>query len=379
MKRIRCTILRGGTSKGVFLLEKDLPQDLEGRNRILRAVMGSPDPRQIDGLGGADILTSKVAIIGPPTRPDADINYTFAQVDIHSEVVSYQGNCGNISAAVGPFAIDEGFVKAEEPITRVRIHNTNTEKIILAEVPVRGGKAEVEGDYQIDGVPGTGAKILLDYSDSVGSVTGKLLPTGQAKDQLIVEGIGKVEVSIVDVANPMVFVRPESLGLQGTESPKSLDQNRDLLERMEAIRGTVAVLLGFVSHWRDAMNKSPYLPFFAIVGPPKEYRHFLKDLVISEGEIDLTSRLVGMGQTHKAYPGTGAICIASGSRIPGTVIYETIPVSSRESGCLRIGLPSGVMEVEVKAEVIDGKIHIKKVAMGRTARRIMDGNVYVRD
>lgn len=378
MKRIRCALLRGGTSKAVFLLENDLPKDLESRNRILRKIMGSPDPRQIDGLGGADILTSKVAIIGPRTRPDADVNYTFAQVDIHSEVVSYQGNCGNISAAVGLFAIDEGFVRAVEPRTQVRIYNTNTEKIILAEVPVREGKAQVEGDYQIDGVPGTGAKILLDYSNSVGSATGKLLPTDQVKEFLTVERVGKVKVSIVDVANPMVFVRAESLGLQGTESPKSLDQDKDLLEKMEAIRGTAAVLLGFVSDWREAMTKSPYLPFFAIVGPPKDYRHFQENLTISEKQIDLTSRLVGMGQPHKAYPGTGAICIAAASRIPDTIVYETIPESSRESGLLRIGHPWGVMEVEVKAEQIDGKTLIRKVAMGRTARRIMDGYVYVR-
>lgn len=341
--------------------------------------MGSPDPRQIDGLGGADILTSKVAIIGPPTRPDADINYTFAQVDIRSEVVSYQGNCGNISAAVGPFAIDEGFVKAMEPVTRVRIYNTNTERIILAEVPTRGERAEVEGDYQIDGVPGKGAKILLDYSHSVGSATGKLLPTDKPKEVINVETMGKVEVSVVDVANPSVFVRAEMLGLQGTESPRVLDQNKDLLGKIEAVRGTVAVMLGFVSHWREAMAKSPYLPFFSIVEAPKSYQHFQGEPMINAKEIDLTSRLIGMGEAHKAYPGTGAICLASASRIPGTVVYETILPSSRKTNLLRIGHPSGVMEVEVEADQVNEETLIRKVAMGRTARRIMDGYVYVRE
>lgn len=184
MLRVRCAILRGGTSKGIFLHENDLPRDRVLRDRMILAIFGSPDVRQIDGLGGADPLTSKLAIIGPSSRPDADVDYTFGQVSIKEPLIDYSGNCGNISAAVGPFAIDEGLVRAQEPVTYVRIHNTNTGKIIVAEVPVQNGKAKVTGDYQIDGVPGTGAKIMLDFAGTAGAATGRLLPTGRPIDVL---------------------------------------------------------------------------------------------------------------------------------------------------------------------------------------------------
>jgi 2-methylaconitate cis-trans-isomerase PrpF len=188
MSMLRCVIMRGGTSKAVFLRENDLPKDKALRDKIILSVFGSPDVRQIDGLGGADVLTSKLAIIGPSSRSDADVDYLFAQVGIDKPVVDYKGNCGNISSAVGPFAIDEGLVRANEPMTTVRINQVNTNRLIVAEVPVIKGKAAVEGELAIDGVPGTGAPITLDFSDTAGSVTGKLLPTGNVKDKITVRG-----------------------------------------------------------------------------------------------------------------------------------------------------------------------------------------------
>jgi 2-methylaconitate cis-trans-isomerase PrpF len=189
MEMLRCAIVRGGTSKGVFIMMNEYPEDPAKRDAVILAVYGSPDVRQIDGLGGADPLTSKHAIISPSTRPDADVDYTFAQVSIDKAFVDYRGNCGNISSAVGPFAIDEGMVAAVEPITTVRIRMTNCDRILLAQVPVKDGKAMVDGDYAIDGVPGTGAKIAMDWSAAVGAITGKLLPTGNAKDTIEVDEV----------------------------------------------------------------------------------------------------------------------------------------------------------------------------------------------
>ena len=189
MEMLRCAIVRGGTSKGIFIMKNEYPEDLAKRDAVILAMYGSPDVRQIDGLGGADVLTSKLAIISPSTRPGADVDYIFGQVSFETAFVDYRGNCGNISSAVGPFAIDEGLVAPVEPITTVRIRMTNSDRILIAEVPVKDGKALIDGDYAIDGVPGTGAKIAMDWSDVVGGITGKLLPTGNARDTIEVDGI----------------------------------------------------------------------------------------------------------------------------------------------------------------------------------------------
>ncbi|MBN1318755.1 MAG: PrpF protein, partial [Anaerolineales bacterium] len=218
-KRIRCAFMRGGTSRGLFVMRNELPADPVMRDKVILRMYGSPDIRQIDGMGGADSLTSKLAIIGPPTRTDADVDYTFAQVSITKPLVDYKGNCGNISSAVGPFAIDQGLVEPVEPVTTVRIHQTNTDKLIIAQVPVVNGMARVEGDYKIDGVPGTGARIGLDFSDTAGAVTGSLLPTGHPMDRMDVPGVGPIDMTIVDAANPCVFVRAADLGIRGTETP----------------------------------------------------------------------------------------------------------------------------------------------------------------
>ncbi|MHB0869781.1 MAG: PrpF domain-containing protein, partial [Chloroflexota bacterium] len=270
-ERIRCVFMRGGTSRGAYLLQKDLPRDPRLRDRVILAIYGSPDPRQIDGLGGADSLTSKVAIIAPSSRSDADVDYTFGQVSIANPVVDYQGNCGNICSGVGPFAVDEGLVPVTEPITRVRIYNTNTKKVIVAEVPVKEGKALVEGDCAIDGVPGTGARIMLDFVDSGGAVTGRLLPTGRVRDTIQVED-RRYTVSLVDAANPGIFVRAGDLGLKGTELAGEIDANPWLLQELESIRSIGAEMIGLVQDRRDGTRLSPAVPKVAFVSPPHEYR-----------------------------------------------------------------------------------------------------------
>jgi len=217
---VRCTIMRGGTSKAVFMRMADVPSEPVARDRFLLALFGSPDQRQIDGLGGADPLTSKFAMIGPPTRADADIDYTFAQIGIEEAYVSYEIVCGNISSATGVYAIEEGLVPAVEPVTTVRVHNTNTHSILIIKVPVKDGAPVVEGDFAIDGVPGTGAEVALDYSNTSGGATGKLLPTGNVRDTVQVPSLGcSIEVSIVDIGTLCVYFRAADLGLTGSVLP----------------------------------------------------------------------------------------------------------------------------------------------------------------
>jgi 2-methylaconitate cis-trans-isomerase PrpF len=379
MTAYRVVIHRGGTSKGIFIKANELPEQQPQRDKVIQAIFGSPDLRQIDGLGGADVLTSKLAIIGPSTRPDADVDYTFAQVSFEADKVDYVGNCGNISAGVGPFAIDEGMVKIEEPVTTVRIHQTNTDRIIVAEVPVAGGKAAVEGDYQIDGVPGTGAKIKLNFSDSAGGITGKFLPTGQTKDLLDVQGYGQFEVSIVDAANPLVFIRAASLGMQGTETPNEIETNAELMEKIEAIRGVVAAKIGLVERPEEARQKVPYIPFFAIVSPSADYQVFSNGKQIKAAEIDLVSRLVFMQRMHKTYPVSGTICTGAAAKIPGTIVYDLLSEEAKGRSLLNIGHPAGIIEVEAEVRQTAGGFQLQRAALARTARRIMEGSVYVKN
>ncbi len=376
-KRIPCVLMRGGTSRALFVMRNHLPADPVLRDRVILRMYGSPDVRQIDGIGGADPLTSKLAIIGPPTRPDADVDYTFGQVSIDRPFVDYAGNCGNISSAVGPFAIDEGLVDAVEPVTRVRIHQTNTRCILVAEVPVVNGKAAVEGDYHLDGVPGSGARIRLDFSDTAGAISGRLLPTGNPLDRLDIPGGDSIEVSVVDAGTPTVFVRATDLGLKGTETPTEIDANRELNERIERIRGTVAVWMGLVDDGRQAAEKSPYLPFFALVGEPADYLDFTTGRYVHAEEVDFTSRLLFMLKMHKAYPVTGAVATGAAAKIPGTIVFELARPESHQQEEIRIGHPAGVLEIEVSVQQGDKEMRLARAAISRTARRIMEGYILV--
>jgi len=376
MEMVKSWVVRGGTSKAIFLMKNDLPSDLIKRDAVIRAIFGSPDVRQIDGLGGADSLTSKLAIIGPSTRKDCDVDYTFGQVSITTEFVDYNGNCGNISSAVGPFAIDEGLVTPIEPYTTVRIHLTNTDNVITAIVPVKGGKAAVEGDYEIDGVPGTGAKIVLDFADTQGAFTGKLLPTGNAKDTIKIDNKDYV-VSIVDAGNPLVFILASDLGMKGTETPQEIEADPKLMAVIEKIRGKVAEIVGLVEKAELAATKSPYIPFFAIVSKPADYTTYNgKD--IKEEDVDLVSRLLFMLKMHKAYPVTGTTCTGAAARIPGSIVWDVLREEAKSRPTIQIGHPQGIIPVESEAEIVNGEVNLKRIAIYRTARTIMQGYSYVR-
>jgi 2-methylaconitate cis-trans-isomerase PrpF len=373
---IKCSIMRGGTSKAVFLMENHLPRDEELKKRIILSIFGSPDRRQIDGLGGADPLTSKCAVIGASNRDDADVVYSFYQVGIDSKVVK-PSICGNISAAVGPFVIDENLVKATEPMTLVRIYNTHTQKVIYAEVPTVMGKAATEGDYTIDGVPGTGAKIMLDWRNVVGVETGGLLPTGNTKDKVSVEGVGEITISIVDCGNPAVFVRAEDIGLSGTEMPDRVDSDNEVLGKLELIRGAGGELAGIIGDRYQSKHENPNHPHLAIVSAPQPYSTYAGTSVSSE-QVDIVSRMMFMQVMHKTYAGSGAICAGVAAKIEGTIPYELARDAARKEEVFRIGHPGGIMSVESQVHKEGEAYKIQRAAMGRTARKIMDGYVYLR-
>lgn len=372
MKKYPCVYMRGGTSKAVFFHEKDLPEDKSLWDDIFLKVMGTPDVKQIDGMGGTVSSTSKIAIIAPSDKPGVDVEYTFRQVDIVIPRVDGSANCGNISSAVGPFAIDEGLVPAVEPITVVRVLNTNTNKIIEEHVRVEDGHAMVHGDEVIQGVPGTGSRINMYFEDPAGSKTGKLFPTGQKKEVFDVPGYGPAEVTVLDCSNPMVFIKASDLGIKGSELTE-LNQNKDVMEHIERIRGMAAVKCGFVENWEDARTKSTSAPKVSIVSAPQDYINMDGNEVKAD-TMDLCCRAISVGALHKAYPMTVAVGTGAAARIPGTIVNEIVKPAP-EQDIIRLGHASGVTEVDVK---MDGEKVIKG-GVTRTARRIMDGWVYVRD
>ena len=369
---IRCVFMRGGTSRGAFFHAADLPADPALRERVILAVYGSPDVRQIDGLGGADPLTSKVAIVAPSDRPDADVDFTFGQVRITEAIVDFTGNCGNISAGVAPFAIDEGLVQAREPETTVRVYLTNTDSIITARVATRDGLALVDGEAEIPGVPGTGSSIMIDFGEG-SSVLGRgLLPTGAPRETLATPS-GDVDVSIVDAGNPVVFVRADSVGLAGDELPDQLTD--EILARLEEIRAAGAVRLGLTSLPEEAARATPAIPKLYVVAPPMSYVD-LRGRAVDASEIELTGRGLSMQRPHRAYAGTVAVCTAAAAGIPGTLVAEVVGEGA-SARAVRIGHPGGVMLVEGNVELRPEGPVLTRAAIERTARRIMDGIVYV--
>jgi 2-methylaconitate cis-trans-isomerase PrpF len=375
--RIPAVYMRGGTSKAVFFHENHLPRDLEVRDRVILAAYGSPDPnkRQIDGMGGSVSVTSKLAIISPSKDPAYDVNYNFGQVSIDKPKIGYQGNCGNISSAVGPFAIDEGLVNAEEPITEVRIYQANTKKLIVAEVPVQNGLHNEEGDFAIDGVPGSGGKITLHFFDPGGSVTGEVLPTGRTRDVIKVPGKSKITVSIVDAANPVVFVRAQDLGLKGTEIYE-IDSNDEIRASLEAIRSRVAVMMGLASSLAEASHISQDVPKIAFVSKSQHYKTVTGSSVHKEAT-DIVARMMSMGTLHKAYAVTGAICTAGAAIIEDTVVNEMLGKDELEFGEIRLGHPGGIISIGAVVEKKGATYEYREAVIGRTARRLMDGYVYV--
>lgn len=381
-RQLRCVIMRGGTSKAVFLKEGDLPADGVERTRTVLSVFGSPDKRQIDGLGGADPLTSKLAIIGPPrlSEPRAantHLTYTFGQVEITHPEIDWLSLCGNISSAVGAFGIYEGYVAPVEPLTEVRVFNTNLNRVLTIEVPVENGRPVESGTYAVPGVPGTGARILINFADTAGGATGALLPTGNAVDRLDVPGIGPIDVSLVDIGNAHVFIRARDIGLTGTETPSQIDADKDLRDKLETIRGAAAARMGMIKDAARSREDSPATPILGIVSPPASYKNEIDGADVGEDEVDLVSRLMFMQQTHKTYAGTSTVCTGVAARLPGTLVHEASRMQTRAAGTVRIGHPAGVIETETSLETGADGYTVHRATLGRTARRIMEGYVFV--
>ena len=375
--RIPAVLMRGGTSKGLFFHANHLPSDPRVRDALLLTAYGSPDPnrRQIDGVGGAVSTTSKVAIISPSASPDYDVVYNFGQVSIDRPLVDFKGNCGNISSAVGPFAVDEGLVAATEPVTRVRIHQINTDKLIVAEVPVKDGRFDEAGDYEIAGIPGSGSKIILRFSDPGGSLTGKLFPTGNVKDNLNVPEMGHIELTIIDAANPVVLVQAAALDLEGTKIEK-IDSSENIKEQLERIRCAVAVEIGLAGTIEEATQRSQAVPKIAWVSVPKSY-HTLGGKSVDVTEVDLVARMMSMGTLHKSFAVSGAVATAGAARIPGTVVHDLMSPEASKKEIMRLGHPGGIIEVGAIVKETRGNFNYKEAILGRTARRLMEGNVLV--
>ncbi|MBR1216552.1 PrpF family protein [Bradyrhizobium sp. U87765 SZCCT0131] len=375
LKSIPAVFMRGGTSKGLMFRAGDLP-DRDQWDRIFTAAMGSPDPngRQLDGLGGGLSSLSKVCVLGPPTRDDADIDYTFAQVLIREDRVDYAGNCGNMSSAVGPFAIDEGLVRATGDAATVRIHNTNTGKIIHASFPLSDGASRSDGDLAIPGVAGTGAPIRLDFLDPGGATTGRLLPSGHAVDRLIVPSIGPIDVSLVDAANAAVFVRAADIGLTGRELPDIIERDHRAMTLLGDIRAHASVAMGIAGDVAAARQISS-VPFIGFVAPASDFVTLAGDTVGAD-DIDLHVRMISSGQPHRALPLTAALCAAVAARVSGTLVADALSPRTTP-GALRLGMPSGVLTVDADVTPTAGGWHARSGAFYRTARRLFDGRVWV--
>lgn len=374
--KLPVTIIRGGTSKGVYILEKDLPADKAAWEPLLLRLMGSPDKKQIDGLGGSQSVTSKVAIVKKSDHPGADVDYTFAQVSVDKPLVSYKGSCGNISSGVGPFAIEKGLVKAQDGFTTVRIYNTNTDKIIAADVHTKDGRVVYEGDFAIAGVPGTASPVKLKFVDPAGTLGKGLLPTGNAVDTLEVPGYGKVEVSIVDAANPLVFARAKDLGLTGKELPDDLNADAEKLELLEKVRGLAAVKLGLIDDYTLSPWDTPGIPKMTFVAEADDY--VTPDgKEIKKEQIDLLSHMMSMQKTHPSYAMTGAMCTAAAAVIPGSIVNQVLP-KDVDTQFIRIGHPAGILECGVDFTENSPIPEIEDTFGFRTANLLMEGTAIIR-
>ncbi len=366
--RVPAALLRGGTSKGVFLHERDLPPAGPARDALLLRLLGSPDPLQIDGLGGTYSSTSKVIVVAPGDAQGgtADVTYWFAQIGVDRAVVDWSGNCGNLTTAVGPFAIDDHLVRVRGNPTVVHLRNANTGVLIAAEVPTRDGRVREDGDHVVAGVPGAGAPIVTRYLEPGGGVLGATLPTGAPCNHLDTP-LGPLDVSIVDLTHPYAIVEAAAVGLDlDRADPAELNADADLLARLESVRAAAAVAAGVVDHLGDAADRSPAVPRLVLVAP-------------GEGGDDLRVLGVSMGKVHRALMMTGALCVAGAVRLPGTVAAETAARAATadhdhdgDRG-VRLRHPRGVVEVVV--ERAQGEI--RSVGVVRTARRLMDGWAYV--
>jgi len=353
LRRIPCVMMRGGTSRGPYLLASDLPSDPRRRDAVLLRIMGSPHPLQVDGIGGSNPLTSKVAIVSRSREPGADVDYLFAQVSVNEALVDTKPNCGNMLSGIGPFAIEAGLVKAGDPETTVRIFNVNTRTLIEAVVQTPGGAVEYEGETRIDGVAEAAAPIRLTFLDAMGAVTGKLLPTGNVVD--VIDG---VEVSCVDMAMPVAIMAAEALGKTGKETPAELEADRELFARMEAIRRKAGALMGMGDVSKLVVPKP------VLASRPRETG-------------GIASRYFTPHTCHRSHAATGALAVGTAAALTGSVASRYVDPAGFAGGALRIEHPAGAIPVSLELSGPPDRREVKRASLVRTARRIFEGSVLV--
>ena len=391
--RIPATYLRGGTSKGVFFRLQDLPaaaqQPGAARDALLLRVTGSPDPygKQIDGMGGATSSTSKAVIVSPSTRPGHDVDYLFGQVAIDSPFVDWSGNCGNLSAAVGPFAIASGLVAPgripHDGVCTVRIWQANIGKTIVAHVPVAGGQVQETGDFALDGVAFPAAEVLLEFLDPADGGEGgegggsALFPTGQLVDTLDVPGVGRLQATLINAGIPTIFLNARDVGCTGTELQDAINGDAAALARFEAIRAWGAVKMGLVHDVAEAATRQ-HTPKLAFVAPPADYVAS-SGKAVRAADIDLLVRALSMGKLHHAMMGTAAVAIGAAAAVPGTLVHQAAGGGPRTAvpGSVRFGHPSGTLRVGAEAALVNGQWRVTKALMSRSARTLMEGWVRV--
>ncbi len=380
--RIPAVYMRGGTSKGVFFLAHDLPSDLAVRDRILLRVIGSPDRygKHTDGMGGATSSTSKVVIISRSERAGCDVDYRFGQVAIDAPVIDWSGNCGNLSAAVGPFALSAGLVEGPSDGTAtVNIWQVNIGKKIVNHVPMQGGEVQELGGFELDGVAFPAAEVKVEFLDPAADEEGEgaggaMFPTGHRIDTLDVPGVGRIEATLINAGNPTIFVDASKLGLKGTELQGDINGDKAMLGRAEAVRALGAVAMGLVATPEEATQKRPHTPKLAFVAKPASYTAS-DGKRVEVGSIDLLARIFSMGVLHHAMTGTGAVAIAAAAAISGTIVSRVAPAGADGRVCF--GHPSGTLSVGAEAREQGGQWTVSKVMMSRSARRLMEGWVRV--
>jgi probable AcnD-accessory protein PrpF len=385
--KIPATYMRGGTSKGVFFRLQDLPEAAqvpgEARDRLLMRVIGSPDPygKQIDGMGGATSSTSKTVIVAPSTKPGHDVDYLFGQVSIDKPFVDWSGNCGNLSAAIGPYAIANGFIDParipQNGTVTVTIWQANISKTIVAHVPVTNGEVQETGDFELDGVTFPAAEVQLEFMDPAAEAEGEgggaMFPTGNLVDELEVPGVGTLKVTMINAGIPTIFVNAADIGYKGTELQDDINGDPKALAMFELIRAYGAMRMGLISHVEEAARRQ-HTPKVAFVAPPAGYLASSGKQVNAD-DIDLLVRALSMGKLHHAMMGTAAVAIGTAAAIPGTLV--SLAAGGRAHEAVRFGHPSGTLRVGAQAQLFDGDWIVTKAVMSRSARVLMEGAVRV--
>lgn len=371
---VPCVVYRGGTSRGLFFHQKDLPHDSQEQKKIFFAGIDAYNPSQVNGLGSGTSHTSKVVVIAPPSVEGADVDYTFYQIGIGEEVADAKGTCGNLMAAVGAFAVDEGMVEVDpaDEYVLVSAYNTNIGKMLRLHVPVKEGRARVSGDYLMPGVVKTGAKYTVDILNPGGGKTGATMPLGAQTAIRVNEQ--EIPLSFIDIVNPFVYVSSQSLGIRGSEQNSELAGNTELLEKLEAIRCEMAVQVGMEKTIADA-KQAPAVPKVAIVSAPQDYVTPSGKLIRAD-EVDIVAKMVSMGRFHRTFAGSGLYNLAAAVLLPGTIPNQLTAKKERDGEqIVRIGHPEGVAQVRVS--LTEDERDVAFVGLERTARRIMKGDLFI--